>query len=323
MSVQQYREQEQLILDFFVEADTENRKYSQSIELYDAIPKYHWGKVQRDSAGRLPIMMRTFKHKGFEYEVEVTPARLRNNGVEMDCYPGVREELVEDALRKIATDGRIRKGQSRYGIEFSINELQKELKTNRHSYSKTQIKDALEICNKTHIKLICKSNDDTIEMNQQLFPLLVLANRKQWETGKTRAIVEFNDLVTRSIEQRTFRHINYERSMRLSLSLARWLHKRMSHNYKQAASFKNTYSITLKTIIRDSGIGPYKRFRNSRTSVLNAIQELIQSDVIYKCDEETVREGRKLIDIKFTFTPSMKFSSEMRRANAKTNTIVR
>ena len=317
-SIQKYREPVQLAFEFYIQEENDAKKYSHSIELYDAIPKYHWGKVQRDSGGHLPTLVRTFKHKGLEYEAEITPARIRKRGEgEREYYPSAREEFVEDALRKIATAGRARQINKRYGLEFTLYELMKELERTGHSYSLNQIKDALNICSKTNITLTCKSGGDSLKVNQPMFPLLVLAKRKDWIEGKQRAVVDFNDLVTKSIEQQTFRQINYERSMKLTSALARWLHKRMSHNYTQASCFANTYSITLTTIIRDSGMTPYKRLSDSRKYIKKSIQELLRPDVIYKYDENATKEGNKLVDVKFSLSPTVTFTSEMKRANAK------
>jgi hypothetical protein len=315
-SISTLKEPEQLIFDFFIEQDEEDQKYSQSIELYDAIPKYYWGKQQRDDRGGLPILKRVFKHKNLEYEVQIRPARLIIKGEEKHFYPGVREELVEDALRKIATEGRVRKVENLYGLEFSLHELKKELDRTGHNYSKVQIKEALTICNGTGITLICKSGGNSIEMMETLFPSLILVSREKWIESKQRAVVRFNTLVTRSIEQRSFRQINYERSMKLASSLARWIHKRMSHNYRQAQSFQNTYTIHLSTIIRDSGIVAYKRKSDSKKYVLKVLAELVKEDVIYKFDEENIKKGRLLVDVKFILNPTMIFSGEMKRANA-------
>ena len=311
-----YREHEQLIFDFFIEQNEEEQKYSQSIELYDAIPKYFWGRPQRDDRGFLPTLKRTFKHKNLEYEVHIRPASIIKNGEEKHHYPGIREELVEDALRKIATEGRARKVEELYGLEFSLHELKKELDKTGHNYSKVQIKEALTICNGTGLTLICKSGGDSIEMRQSMFPSLILVSRKEWRENKQRAVVKFNSLVTKSIEQKTFRQINYERSMKLSSSLARWLYKRMSHNYKQAQSFQNTYTISLSAIIRDSGMAVYKRRSDSKKYVIKTLEELKQKDVIYQFDMNDIKEGKRLIDVKFSLSPTITFSNEMKRANA-------
>jgi hypothetical protein len=319
--VQKFRPQEQLVLDFFIREDEDQQRYSQSIELYDAIPKYFWSKskIQRDENGNLPTIEREFQHRGATYTVQINPARIDGK----EYYPSIREELVEDALRKIATEGRAERIKTRIGLQFTLYELRKELKTTGHTYSNSQLKEALEICSGTNLKLICKSRNDKVMLKQNIFPLYVSAEREEWLKTKARFIVEFNTLVTQSIEAQTYRQINYERSMKLSNSLARWLHKRMSHNYRQASTFENSYTITLTTIIRDSGITLRKRLSDCRKYARKALEELKQQQVIWQWNEEETKEGRKLVNVKFELKPSNIFSGEMKRANAKTTEIQR
>jgi hypothetical protein len=312
--VQKFRPQEQLVLDFFIEQDDDSQKYSQSIELYDAIPKYFWGKVIREEKGFLSSISRPFIHRGTEYEVQIRPASIVKDGVEKYYYPSIREEMVEDALRKLATESRIKPINKRLGLEFSIYELRKELKKAGHSFNHTQITDALKVCSRTGLTL-SRTKDKKIMVDQNMFPTLALAEGRG-RGGSSLVIVEFNSLVTRSIEQKTFRQINYERSMKISNSLARWLHKRMSHNYRQAQAFHNTYDISLTTIIRDSGMTPYKRLGDSRKYVQRGLEELIKLDVIYLYEEKPKKKGRKLENVTFILKPSNGFSKEMKRANA-------
>jgi hypothetical protein len=77
--------------------------------LYDAVPKYFSNhKIMasmREGGKYLPVLKREFEHKGDTYILHVRPARLLYpNGAEMEHYPSPREELVEEALRKIASD---------------------------------------------------------------------------------------------------------------------------------------------------------------------------------------------------------------------------
>ena len=323
--VQKFRQHEQLVLDFFIQEEEDQQKYSQSIELYDAIPKYVWRKT-KCVGNFLPTVKRKFKHKNHEYEVHIRPASLfTKEGEEKHYYPGIREELVEDALRKIATESRLERidedPKKNLGLVFTLYELKKELERTGHPYNITQIKEALRICSRTGLTVICHSKGGSIEVDENMFPRLALASRTDWDRDKQRAQVEFNSLVTKSIEKRTYRQINYERSMKISSSLARWLHKRMSHNYKQAQSFQNQYTINLLTIIRDSGMTAYKRLSDSKKYVIRCIEELVKQDVLYKFEEEVTKDGKKLADAKFTLYPSLKFSSEMKRANAKMKSI--
>jgi hypothetical protein len=313
-SISEYIEPKQLVFDFFIEQEVDGQKYSQSIELYDAIPKYVWGKVIRDEKGFLSSICRPFIHRGTTYEVQIRPASIVKDGVEKYYFPGVREEIVEDALRKLATERRIKRINKRFGLEFSVYELRKELEKAGHSYNHTQITDALKICSRTGLTL-SRTKDNKVMVDQNMFPTLALAEGRG-RGGSALVVVEFNSLVTRSIEQKTFRQINYERSMKISNSLARWLHKRMSHNYRQAEAFHNTFDISLTTIIRDSGMTPYKRLGDSRKYVQRGLKELKRLDVIYQYEEKAKKTGRKLENVTFSLKPSITFSKEMKRANA-------
>ncbi len=55
----------------------------------------------------LPVITREFQHKGNSYQVEIRPARItykNRKEKEKEFYPTYREELIEEALRKIACD---------------------------------------------------------------------------------------------------------------------------------------------------------------------------------------------------------------------------
>ena len=104
-------------------------KYSNTIELYDAIPKYYPIKKMRDKRVNdtfLPHMDREFEHKGNAYKLTISPGRvIYKDGTAREFYPSFREELVEEALRKIACDrlnGVFLNGQA--GVQFTLYELQ-------------------------------------------------------------------------------------------------------------------------------------------------------------------------------------------------------
>src|SRR5213075_891251 len=128
-------------------------QYSNTIELYDFIPKFFWGKVERENGKYLPTLKREFECRGVRYKVSIAPARLEDK----DHYPGRREELVEAALRKLTCEGNGIFLDDQAGVLFSLNELQQELKAMGHTYSLDQIKDALFICLGTKLTV---STDD-------------------------------------------------------------------------------------------------------------------------------------------------------------------
>jgi len=296
------------------------KQYSNTVELYDAIPKYFWGRVSSSDriGGRfLNTLTREFEFRSKRFSVKITPARIEDKKrSEKDFYPGKREELVEDALRKMACDGKGLFLDDQAGVIFSLNQLQNELKKMGHTYSVTQIKNALLICQKTNIML--ESGDGNTTVSFQIFDTIGLRTWKDWRRSgnKTKCFVRFNSLVTRSIKNGTFRQLNYKECMTYKKNLARWLHKRMSHLYTQA-SWENTYSILLTTIIRDSGITRYKNLKDNLVQVRNVCKEMVQKHVLSNFKEESRYSGRKIIDVKFVLKPGYSFIRDMIQANKR------
>jgi len=295
-----------------------DRDFSNTIELYDFIPKYHWGKVQRINDKFLDSLEREFECKGLKYKVKIRPASIEDrNGVERYYYPSKREELVEDALRKFVAEGQGVFLDEQAGVTFSLYQLQEELKKNGHSYSKDQIKDALLICARTNMTVTTENGNAVLVSN--LFETLGLQTREDWKDqgNKTRAFVRFNSLVTKSIKSRTFRQINYAKVMSYKNVIARQLHKRMSHHYLQA-SLTSPYNFMLSTIIRDFGLTQYAQLRDNLRDVQTALDEMVEKKVIlsYKVAKVIDNTKRlKLLDAKFVLIPDPSFIGEVINAN--------
>jgi hypothetical protein len=320
----QYKQNKPIQLELFELLLPSEKPYSNTIELYDFIPKYHWGKVERVNGTFLKSLDREFECRGKKYNVTVQPASLKDkNGEEKYYYPSKREELVEDALRKFAVEGQGLFLDDAAGVTFTLHQLQQELMQNGHSYSKDQIKDALLVCAKTNITVT--SNDGKTVLVSNLFETLGLQTREDWESKgqKSKAFVRFNPLVTESIKARKFRMFNYETSMSYKNVVARQLHKRMCHNYIQA-SITQPYSIRLTTIIRDFGLTAYERLSHNLRDIELALEEMREKYVVlnYKVDKTLDAEQRnKMIEAKITITPHPKFVSEIMQGNRKESNI--
>lgn len=316
---------EQLRLFEFLE--TEDKKYSNTIELYDAIPKYFWGNVKRENGRYLNDLRRTFEFRGKKYRVTIRPARLDDkNGISKEYYPSQREELVEDALRKLACEGRGIFLDNQAGVVFSLYVLQQELKRMGHGYAIVDIKDALLICAQTTIVLETEDGQPISEYGKatlvsHLFETLGLQTREDWKThgSKSKAFVRFNILVTNSINNVTFRQLNYEKCMSYKSVIARQLHKRMSHLFIQSSA-TTTFGILLSTIIRDFGITPYAQLRDNLYQVEEALEEMKEKDVINSFTIDKifdVQRKNKITDAKITIVPHPRFTSDMIKANER------
>ena len=311
-------------LALFEYIQPKEKNYSNTVELYDFMPKYFWGKSERINGKFLESLEREFECRGGKYKIEIAPAVIKDrDGVKRYYYPSKREELVEDALRRFATAKQGVFLDDRAGVTFSLYQLQEELKRNGHSYSKTQIKDALLICAKTSITVT--SDDGSTILISNLFETLGLQSREDWKGKgkKTKAFVRFNSLVSESIKRGAYRQLDYETAMSYGSVIARQLHKRMSHHYTQA-SLTHPYHIMLSTIIRDFGLAEYDRPSLNFRQVVKALEEMKSKQIIigFQIEKSLDSTNRnKLIDAKFVITPHPVFAGEIKKANARAGRI--
>ena len=296
---------------FDLEPDEDS--YSQSIELYDFMPKYFWGKVERLNGKFLDSLKREFECRGRKYLLTLMPARIEVGDGFKEFYPSKREELVEDALRKLMTERQSLMLDGEAGIGFTLYQLQKELKEKGHSYNYDELKDAIRVLNNTDIIL----KDEGGQVESAFSP--VESYGFAGEGAETKTFVRFSPLITHSIKSGTYRLINYDKVMSYRSVIARQLHKRMSHHFTQA-SFTESYEILLTTIVRDFGLTPQKRIQQNLVEVENAIEEMKQKNVVLNCKVEKIFDSKpriKLVDAKIKFQPHFDFIADVKRANAR------
>lgn len=318
--IEKYERSKPTQLELFELIDTSEKDYSNTIELYDFIPKYVWGRVNRIQGKFLEPIERDFNCRGQGYQVRIAPARIKDkDGVSRDYFPGKREELVEDALRKIATAGQGVFLDDEAGVTFTLYQLQQELKRTGHSYSITQIKEALMVCVGTNLQLTDMSGQDILVSS--IFDTIGLQTREDWEGQgeKTKAFVRFNAMVTISIRRKTFRQFNYETSMGYKNVISRQLHKRISHHFTQA-SFDKPFTILLSTVIKDFGLTAYKKISHNLRDVKKALNEMVEKNVLFKFELKKSfdkKKKNKIADVKLILHPHPFFIKEVINANKK------
>ena len=294
------------------ELSSSDKDYSQSIELYDFIPKYFWGRSKRLNGKFLENIHREFECRGKLFQMTIMPARLEEGKNDFkEYYPSQREELVEDALRKFMTERQGITLDGEVGIVFTLYQLQKELSERGHTYSYDELKDAIRILNNTDILL----RDDSEQLETAFSPIEHYGFAG--EGADTKTFVKFSPLVTHSIKTGSFRLINYETTMSIKSVIPRQLHKRMSHHYIQA-SLTNPYEILLTTVVRDFGMTLQKRLQQNLVEVEKAIAELKEKNVILNHQTKKIYDlnpRRKLVDVKFSLQPHPAFVSDITKAN--------
>ncbi len=318
--LEEYKQDKESIKPFIVSSlpHKENiNPYSNTIDFYDAIPKYWWGNQKRDAYGRLSfsVLEREFIYRDNLFKVFIQPAKIKmKNGLYKECLPGQREELVEDALRKIASEGNGVFLDDTAGVTFTLYELEQELKQMGHGFNKNEIKEAIMVCNKSNIEV--KTKDGKRMLSASFFVAVGLQTQEDWKGHgkKTQAFIIFNPLVTKSIKEKNFRLINYKKSMSYKKVLARWFHKRLSHNYRQA-SLTEPFTISLNRIINDSGIKRYSLMRVHINELKKALDEMKAKEVLSDYKMEKKCNGRKIEDAKIILIPHESFIKEMKFFN--------
>lgn len=290
------------------------RDYSQSIELYDFIPKYVWSSRKiRESNGMLPILMREFECRGIKRKLVIHPAGIvdEQTGEARYFYPGAREEIIEEVLRKLAVEGGGVFLDDQAGVALTIYQIRKELEQFNHKMSFDQIKESLKILALTRLELI-NLNDKRDSIIFSPIENLGLSGKD----GETQTFVVFSPLVTDSIKKLHFRLYNYRQVMGYNSAIARQLHKRMAHHYKQASP-ANKYTISLTTIIRDFGISQRNTLRSNLQKVEKALEEMKAANVIlnYQVEKTYDSRSKKILEAMLHLQPSAAFSSEVRKAN--------
>jgi hypothetical protein len=272
--------------------------------------------------GFLPKMEREFQYGGRFFTVKVRPARITGkNSKEMEFYPSAREELVEDALRKIAAEQNCgfyeeRPEDRRSGVVFSLYMLRKELARRGHTLSYQQVMESLYILADTSVE-ICASDSTSVFKSAILPTLAGVSRAKLSEDPKARWFADFCPLVTESIRTLTYRQYDYHAMMTHSSQLARWLHKRLAHNYS-CAHILAPYEIRFSTLKRDSGLLEFKRNRDSVRKLDEALKELQNHHILMSFDKQDERGRRnRTLDVKYTLTPHLDFVKAVKAANKR------
>jgi len=301
--------------------DSIRDNYSTTTELYDIVPKYIHDDVEklRTSDGLLKPITRNFVFKKQEMVLNIIPAYLFDK--QKSCFPSVREEIIEDVLKKLATDPAKNEFlDNRLSVRFTLYELWKELKQIKHEYSYAQIRESLQILAKTNLEI--SNSDDKISFCSNMFETLgrINCNSKEEDeiseeeySKKVIYFVRFNSLVSESIKNKTWRIINYKQCMSYKKVVSRWLHKRISNMFL-IGDVKVPYHILLSTIIRDSGMAEYKQLRDSKRHVISCLEEMIEVGSIDRYEIETIFDEykqNKIKDVKFLLYVSQSFYDDI------------
>jgi hypothetical protein len=321
-----------LFQNFLCNTDFERDQLSNTIDLWDSIPRYAMSRQAMNKArtenGFLDLLEQKFNYRGASFKAVIQPARIRDDdGTTLDYYPSANEELIEDALRKIAADqnhGYFDKPNHHSGVVFSLYMLRDELKKRGHARSYQEIIKSLRILSGSLIEIRSDDGQDmeAFTRTNYLPALAAVSRRKLKDDPKARWVAQFHPLVTQSIDALTYRQFNYHRMMSHTTQLARWVHKQLCIKFT-FASVMNTFEMRYSTTKRDSALINYTRERDGIDALDTALTELRDQSVLLGFTKQEVTGIRgKIEDVVYILTPAMEFVKEMKAANKRFATAV-
>lgn len=155
--------------------------YANAFDFYEAIPRFMVARgtssaVRWNADGTAAPIKREFTYKDKRYRVTLAPAYIeRADGLLRAEFPGIKEEVLELALTKLAMDRGYFTGAAdgpssdSFVLITSIYQIAEELKkyrgragTKSKAYSYAQIREALQVLAKTKIHLRCEQDDDDL-----------------------------------------------------------------------------------------------------------------------------------------------------------------
>lgn len=334
------------LFSFFLANNDDGRdQLSNTFDFWDSVPRYSVSRQQMDkivkAKGHLPLFETTFQYHKTPVTVQIQPVQVKSEKIDKKTgakietinhyYPSANEELIEDALRKMATEQST--GQDKehnngffdadnkcFGVTFTLHQLRKELRKRGHTRSYQQITLSLDILANSRIRI---EGDISLELSGKkfigFFTELTTVSRKQMEADPNmKCRVVFNPWINSAIRELHYRQFNYGLMMSHKAQLTRWLHKQLALKYT-FASLAHPFKIYYSTIKRDSGLlTGYGRERKAVEAVDDAFQELQDSGLLQSFKKEVVSGPRgRIEDVIYVLTPTMAFTSAMKAANKR------
>jgi hypothetical protein len=281
---------------------------TQMVALYDVAPKFEFSAPE-SGEDRKKIIEREFTFAGGRYRITLKPTRLKMpDGTVEDRYLGEREQIVEDVVRRLATKhGRLTlRDQTKVRACFTVNEVREELARVKHSFRYREIAEALVLLNEVRIQIEFLDVRGSPILSAPAFPVLVM-RRKGEEDGET--YVEFNPLVSEAIRLLRFDEVDYETLMKIRDPVSRLLFKRLQAQVK--ASGSPYLNLSACEIRRDSGMLEWKNHRHLLRRVQQSVEALVASGVIEHLEVDTIRDGRQIVDLRFSVSVSADFMAKI------------
>ncbi len=330
-------------LGLFASTKSMGESVSNAIDIYDAMPKYVFGKKTRYSDGELSadrhIIERQFtcpmrdaqgERYYQDFYLRITPAvliRKKSDGTveRFFSFPSHREMLVEDVIRKQSINDGAKIIDGKVGCLFTVYQIKKALKEAGHELKHSQIVEAINTLNKCSLEYGYVEADGKTRVagSSPLFPEAAFrkVGNSDSDDGDS-TYVTFHHLVTKGINNLSYRPYDYETALRLKSGVSLSLHRRLSLRFTYAGGDR-TYDFKMNEFIQSIGLDDGQPHKAKTRIVREAIAELQEAGVILRADIEDIRDTkdrRRILDVNCRISVSATFISNMIKANTHLKT---
>lgn len=312
-------------MDLFsqVAEDPDNR-YINTIGLWDMAPRFVFLTDVDPKLGPrkyLDTVERHFFYDGVPYTLYLKPARIKRDGEEIEVYPGEREQLVEDVIRRIAVErGRLdMESQDLVRLSCSLYEIRRELEDTNHSFRTTEIREALMILRHAEVQIVRVDDGAGGKVTNVIatssFPQIAFRDSSDDANQTT---IQFNWVVAAALKTLQFRRINYDAIMSIDDVYSRWLYKRLylSALYHDRG-VDSVQMIYASEIQRDSGMARWKRWSNALARITKAVEYLRAKGIIDEFSKEEIIVQRRKEDVQYVIHLAGKVVDEIRQSIEK------
>lgn len=305
--------------------DTPDNRQSNYTALFDLAPRYLPRTERKKETAFLDGVYREFTFDGEQYALSITPARIRDQatGIEKDKLPGEREQLVEDVIRKLASESLQLGSQDEVITNFTVHAIFLELKKHRHTFNKAEIKEALQVLHRSVIEItkVTKKGERKQKaiVSASVFPALYM---RDVDDPTSKAQVQLNPFLAQAIKSLAFEQVDYEWMMQIKGQMTRWLFKNMSLMFAANSTAHDVMEIKASDIANNHG-SEWSRWRDALAQVQKSVNQLMSVNVIDDIAVREVMQGNKKVDVVYTLRFSQKFLRDRMMAKKKRDFVAR
>lgn len=311
-----------LQLDLFSSLVSNEPQTSNSIYSWEAIPKYFNSpqkqKLLRDKSGLASPVSHEFEHNNTNYILRIQPALIKEGSDYKAYFPSASEEAIEEVLKKFLT----KKGKSMHSkkesetwVRYTLRDIFNELKNRNKLKSIVQIKHSLEIMAGTVYTLIDKDSGDQLWQGSILQEVFSVSRKKYLENSELEHAAKLSAFISNSINTLDVRPYNYSLFFKCKNQLSSWIFKLLVNKFTQASN-SNTYHFKYSRL-KSSGLLDKNIESKNRLASYDALNDLVNLNIIKTWEKEEKKQGRAIIDVVFTIYAHDDFIKSQVNANKK------